>query len=272
MRANIQPFFIKKCVLCREKTYRFSLCKRCFYSIQRISGPICLKCGYPYPVFFKSCNFCQEMLFNSHRSMFMYEGVIRELVSGLKYNHKTFYAGILKNLFKSSLPDNNMNIYNYDLLIPVPINSFSYWKRGFNQSELIAKPISKISKTPLFTELIWHRLSLKKQHTLNRVNRAARENPFVVNSNVYLYFNYLFNKFFKSEKLYVFKKIHENLSCEKKLLTDFKLLLVDDVATTFNTLNNLCEILYNAGAKIVDCISLARTPFEKNSFFNVFFL
>jgi ComF family protein len=112
-----------------------------------------------------------------------------------------------------------------DAVVPVPLGLKGLRDRGFNQSLLLAKVISRHTKVPLAMDGL-----LKVRETRPQVGLSAKERArnlrgaFSVRGN--------------------FKKM--------------KLLLVDDVMTTGATAKECARQLMNAGAEEVAVLTLAR--------------
>ncbi len=58
-------------------------------------------------------------------------------------------------------------------LIPVPLHASAFWKRGFNQSEWIARELSRGSKVPLLGDALVKKRHTAAQSTLSRNEREA---------------------------------------------------------------------------------------------------
>ncbi|MBE6862575.1 MAG: ComF family protein [Ruminococcus sp.] len=120
-----------------------------------------------------------------------------------------------------------------DIIIPVPMYRFDKLKRGYNQSELIARVVSDKLGKPLCTNAV-----IKSRKTQMQKNLTARERAV-------------------------------NL-CGAFSVTDTSLvkgksvLLVDDVCTTGSTLSEIVKLLKACGASRVYCAGCCKTP-EKNN-------
>ena len=81
--------------------------------------------------------------FIEHNYFFKYQNEIRGLILALKFQEKPYVyktiAYFLKNMQKSF-----ENLKKYDIIITVPISKRRKKERGYNQSLLIAREISKI--------------------------------------------------------------------------------------------------------------------------------
>ena len=121
-----------------------------------IYPPVCGICGKISNNFI--CNKCQKILekqenlkiekfsekeknFKEHIYFFKYEGIIRKIILNYKFKDKAYlYKTIVNFLLKNEKLFEI--IKRYDTIIPVPISKKRKMKRGYNQSELIAKEIA----------------------------------------------------------------------------------------------------------------------------------
>ncbi|MCI0405283.1 MAG: ComF family protein [candidate division Zixibacteria bacterium] len=113
----------------------------------------------------------------------------------------------------------------WDAIVPVPLHWTRKWSRGFNQSALLAKALSKTAGLPIFPAL--RRVKRTKDQTrLSREERLAN----------------------------VRGAFHVVKDVEGK-----KLLLLDDVTTTGATLEECRRVLAEAGASQISAAVIA-TP------------
>ncbi|MBT5030677.1 MAG: ComF family protein [Proteobacteria bacterium] len=111
-------------------------------------------------------------------------------------------------------------------LVPVPLYIGRLAERGYNQASLIADGISKISNVPVFKNIVYKNLATPAQSTLGVKTRATNlRNSYVAH----------------------------------KLSGIHHLAIVDDVATSGSTFNELSRELKNVGYQRVDCWCLARS-------------
>jgi competence protein ComFC len=149
----------------------------------------------------------------------IYDGVLAEAISQLKFHG-------LKRLSKplgTLLLDCELPVI--DGILPVPLSVKGLRERGFNQSLLMAKILSKNLQVPLFMDILW-----KKKETLPQIGLSKKE---------------------RSTNL---KKAFE----VKGDIRGLRLLLVDDVMTTGATITECSKVLMNAGAQEVIVLTLAR--------------
>ena len=103
------------------------------------------------------CEYCNEYLkqrqmnkiqkyddkfFDEHLWIYEYKDEVREKIIDYKFNNKSYlYRTFLQIILSTESVCNY--IKKFDILIPVPIHKKRAKKRGYNQSELIAKGIDK---------------------------------------------------------------------------------------------------------------------------------
>lgn len=165
--------------------------------------------------------------FKKHLYIFKYEGIIKERLIKYKFNERNYiYKAFVKFMLKNKKICDF--IKNYDIIIPVPIHTKRRMERGYNQSALIAKEISKeIQKIDYLEDVLIKKINNKPQSTKNKFERK--------NNVIGAY--YLKNK----------EKINNK-----------KILLLDDIYTTGNTVNECCKILQSANLKCIDVITIAK--------------
>lgn len=124
-----------------------------------IYPPVCGVCGKLDQDFL--CKKCERLLkkqaifevynnedekkyFSQHLYIFQYQGIIRKMIIDYKFNSKSY---IYKTFSSFLLKNKNFfeNLQKYDTIVPVPISKKRFYKRGYNQSYLLAKEIA--SKT-----------------------------------------------------------------------------------------------------------------------------
>ena len=137
------------------------------------------------------------------------------------YMYKTFAKIILKNKKVCGF------LEKYDIIIPVPIHKKRRLKRGYNQTELIAKEICKNISLELKTDVLIKQKNIKAQSELNKNERKQNiKNAFEI------------------------KNINE--------IIDKKILLFDDIYTTGSTVNECSKILKKVGAKQIGVVTIAK--------------
>ena len=191
-------------------------CKECLESILRADKNLL---EYEF-----DRKFLQSKIINGFYSEYVFETdkTLQHIIHALKYG-KQFRIGVfLGELLAEGIKNKNWQI---DLIVPVPIHHLKKAERGFNQSDFIAKGLSKSLGIPYLTKLIKRTRYTESQTGMNIDERAKNV------SNVF--------------KIRNSKKIIEK-----------NILLVDDVITTGATTLECGKSLVNAGAKSVYACSV----------------
>jgi ComF family protein len=220
--------FPKICFGCqKEGTY---LCQDCQSVLEISETSFCLcqePIRLPEP---GKCRKCRQNNLNG-----LYFAVPYRDVLAKKLIHQFKYEPYVKELSESlaSLIINHFQLIQKSfeqekfILVPVPLTKKKLKQRGFNQSEEIAKEISKSLKLPLTSGCLF-----KEKETLSQMSLSAetrRENV---------------------------KGVFSLKNGE--LIKDKKILLVDDVYTTGSTMEECAKILKEAGGKEVWGVAVAR--------------
>lgn len=122
----IALFFPLYCDSCSANVSKkcFPVCQGCRESISYIDGP---------EVFDDIA--CAEI--SGYFSIGLYDGVLKNLISGFKYRNKKylapFFAGELTRRFKRCNLFNTNYLSDFDVIIPVPLHESKLKARGFNQ-------------------------------------------------------------------------------------------------------------------------------------------
>ena len=199
------------CGFC-NKICKNELCNKCKMKIIQHQIDIVIK---PENKYFK------ELI-----SILKYEGIIRDKILQYKfedkaYIYKTFAKIVLKNKKVCGL------LKKYDIIIPVPIHKKRKLQRGYNQTQLIAKEISKNIDIKLCNNVL-----VKKKNTIaqSKLNKNKR----------------------KQNIKGAFKALNVQNIQGKSVL------LFDDIYTTGSTANECSKILKEAGAKTVGVLTIAK--------------
>jgi|LSQX01.2.fsa_nt_gb ComF family protein len=221
-------FFPKRCRFCNNVIdFRLYECKKCAESIDKITGEICLLCGFVK----KEC-FClgHKHYYKAIAAPFYYEGAAGKAIRRLKHTKDEkaveLFAEEMARIF-----DENFSNLAYDFITSVPLSKKSYNSRGYNQAELLAKEFAKEVKLP-YKETLIKSYETEAQHTLSKTERTGN-------------------------LIGIFEPFIGDISKGKRIV------LVDDVKTTGTTLNECAKTLLIAGAEEVICICAAITKNDK---------
>jgi ComF family protein len=229
--------FPAPCRLCGEPLERATLlplCDTCLESFLPMPEKVCEVCGLPMEALATAggqrllCGVCREDFFNFERarSYAVYDGALVRAVILLKYEQ----LAPLGRWFAERLAEaaaRNGEYLAADVVVPVPLHRERLRQRGYNQAELIARPLARRLGLPCRSVLLVRtrprpdklHLTFEERWSSVRGAFAARPGSQVDNRRV---------------------------------------LLVDDVMTTGATLDACARALRDAGAKSVVCLTVAR--------------
>lgn len=235
-KINIDFFkdvlFPAKCGFCECLLEKEGLCPDCWSKIKWISEPKCRMCGQPFIVEIDSvgliCAQCatKKPCFDKAVSVFVYDDFSKKIILKFKHSDATYLVEILaKWMFRTAI----LEIESSDLIIPVPIHFVKRLKRKYNQSELLAQKMSEISGVKYDPRILKKIKQTSPQEGLSGNQR--RKN--------------VIGSFGVNEKY-------------EYLLTNKRILLVDDVFTTGATVNECAKVLKKHGTKEVVVSTIAR--------------
>ena len=217
-----------------ESGQRIPICARCVAQFQPIGWHLCEHCGRPILSDFAAeispllCHMCRRDLydFDFARSFAPYGTVASRAILMLKYEQViplgAWFAHKLAELVRA-----NPAGYAADVVVPVPLHAARFRERGYNQADLIARPLARLLGLPFRSYLLVRtkprpdklKLSTRERWTTVRGAYATREGTQV-------------------DKL--------------------RVLLVDDVFTTGATLDACSRALRKARAVRVAGLTVAR--------------
>lgn len=204
----IEIIFPISCGICGKLNNKY-ICPKCYYQIKNE-----LKFKIVKEDKFK-------LYFIGH-----HENTIRKLLLKFKFSDSAYLA----NLFIEILCKNNNfveKIKQYDAVIPVPMYCENKKKRGYNQTELLAKEIERKIEITCISNVLIKNIQNKKQSELGEKER--KENV----KNVY-------------------KLENEELIYNKKIL------LLDDIFTTGSTVKECIKTINKAKVKKIDALVIAK--------------
>jgi ComF family protein len=212
-------FFPKFCLGCgREGNF---LCQDCRHllDILEINYPVDNKFidGLYFALSYKDNKLCQKLIGN-----FKYPPYLKALAPTL--------AGILIEHFIKT-GKNTDQVWENSVLIPVPLHPKKLAERGYNQSEELAKELSRVLKVPVLTDVL-----IKTKDTKSQIGLSGKERE----ENLIGAFSLT-----KSVERY-------------DLPTLSRVFLVDDVYTTGSTMQECARVLRQSGAKSIWGITIAR--------------
>lgn len=216
-------FYPKKCMFCNEPLDNNSkyYCKKCYYKLPFVEDKVCLVCGREIYGDHKICLSCRthKTYIEVNYPAFTYSGNIEEAIKKFKFAGKMWYYKPLAELMYENIKG---KISNIDYIVYPPINKKTFYKRGFNQMELISKEMSKFTNIKMLKKCICKVKENEKQSlTSGKMRFENVRGVFAVNDNY------------------------------KETLNGKNILLLDDVMTTGATINECARMLKKSGAKTV---------------------
>lgn len=211
------------------------MCPKCLANAfaLKIRTYSCPSCGLPLHNFEPgSRSLCLDCILNpppysGARSFGFYSGDLARLIHGFKFLGRRNLSDLLAPLLLETFYE-NWDCDDFDLLLPVPLHRRRRRKRGYNQSELLARALAR--KTGIAIE---GGLLKRVRPTLSQVGlKDAQRRDNVRNA----------------------------FRCGNPAkISGRRVLLVDDVLTTGATAGSASSALLKAGALRVSVLALART-------------
>lgn len=230
-----------RCAVCGRFLWRGPLvrdtrspffCPDCMADFHPLGSPLCPICGQPFSSEQTDDHPCEDCLrntpfYDAAYAPYRYEGAILTGIHRLKYGSKSLVAdamGPLLAQFAIAHLDGLRDL----LTMPVPLHPKRLRERGFNQSLLLARHVSRALHIDL-DFLVLRRI----RYTPPQTSLAKAERQHNVRGAFELK--------------------------DQSAVRGRSILLMDDVVTTGSTLNECARILKKCGAQRVFGLSLART-------------
>lgn len=221
-----------------------ALCETCLNDINLIAElPGCASCGVPFG-YFKSkespgnedsegrgnshlCAKCVKgrYCFKRARSIAFYDGPVREMIHGFKYEGKLNLGEVLSDILIKHFPG---DVEGFDLVVPVPLYISKLRKRGYNQSAVLAANFARSADVAVDLHALRKIRDTRPQFEIKdeAVRRSNVRGAFVVR--------------------------------EKNSFARSSVLLIDDVFTTGSTSDECAKTLMKSGAFQVQVLTLTR--------------
>src|SRR5215469_2340574 len=235
--ALVSILFPAPCRICGTVLTRAGLlpiCEQCFGALAPLRGPVCGCCGRPFvseatlDAQTRLCLACRRNVyaFQHARSFAPYTDQMVRAIGLLKYEKLTrlgqWFAERLCEIIQS-----DSALQSVDVVVPVPLHPARLRERGYNQAELIAKPLARKMRLPLGPYLL---VRTKPRHARLLLSRRERWSTV--------------------------RGAYEMRTGAQ--VDNLCVLLVDDVFTTGATLDACARALQRAGAKSVVALTVAR--------------
>jgi len=236
MKTLLNFFYPRRCVLCRQsdlamQSTDIDLCPACEQELPRIEHA-CYQCGIPLAHTLTQatdqvlCGQCLQKtpLYDRVISLLHYQPPVTWLVQQMKFHNKPSHAKLLSTLLLRRIQEDQLTLP--EAIIPVPLHHKRQFQRGFNQSDEIARTLSKSLNCKLDRKLLKRMQNNRHQSGLNAKQRRQ---------NVRGVFQLANNK-----------PAYRHVA------------VVDDVMSTGSTVNEIARVLKRAGITRVDVWVVAR--------------
>lgn len=236
LNAVLECIYPQSCVICGkvlhiqkgdEKISNDWICKKCIkrllkYKREKYDEEVT-------PVIYKSHKTPIQKYFEGLFYLYEYRSIIRQLILNYKFRDSSYISHFFVNEILNSKKFNEI-ITRYDIIISVPIDKKSEKVRGYNQTAIILKYLSKsIDKEKIIfsTDNLIKVKKTKRQSTLTGIERE------------------------------------ENVKGAFSLLRPAEiigknLIIFDDIYTTGSTINEISKLLKSNGARKVIAFTLAK--------------
>ncbi len=153
---------------------------------------------------------------------------LKRIIHAIKYYHRRdlitpLVSGVITKRFREHLAQ-----FNNPILIPIPMSTLRFYKRGYNHSQLIAEEFSKQLNIPVYTDILIKTEIVKQQSKLR-----SRKDRLNNTKNTFGIIN-------------------------KDDVLDKHIILIDDVTTTGSTLLSARKTLEKADFKNISAICIAH--------------
>ena len=192
---------------------------------------MCQRCGRPE----SSGAYCaecwrQKSSLDALRSVFIFDGIVRQAIHELKYRNVRAVSGCLAGFMSSYFLENGLS---GDMLVPVPLHEKRLRERGYNQSQLLAEELSQQISVAINPALM---------------KRVRNTGPQARSASVY-------ERKANMENTFI---------CTSGEAAGRDIVIVDDVCTSGATLESCSSTLKAAGAKHVLGFTLAREIYRRS--------
>lgn len=228
IRKILDLIYPRRCMFCGELLDNKNefYCMKCYYKLPFVEENRCLVCGREMVNKDKICLPCRthKRNFDENHPVFLYSDEMSSALKRYKFAGKMYYHKPFAQFIYAEIEEKLKHI---DYILYPPINRRTFYKRGFNQCELIAKELSLKSGVPYLKNAVLKVRQYKKQSLASGKDRYKNvKGAFKIND-----------------------KYHE-------ILKGKRILLIDDVLTTGATLDECSKMLKKLGVFSVICSTL----------------
>ncbi len=206
-------------------------CKTCQDEVAKLGNMICPLCGEPQ-LTHDICQNCQQdpPIYRAMRSYALFQGPLRKALHRLKYERD---IGLGEALSKPLIEIYNLNNWQVDFVVPVPLSPARLRERGYNQAYFLGRPLAYAIRKPFQSDML-----IKNRETRTQVGLSALERR---------------------------QNVDGAFSGRSNLVENKTILVIDDVTTTGSTIRACAKALIEAGASAVYGLTLARAVLQADA-------
>lgn len=218
-----------RCFHCQRKLAisHHGICSQCMKLLK--PKPYCQHCGSPLPQFQPHCGIClqSEPKWQRIVQISEYKTPLANWIHRFKFREDYWLDKTLARLLLLEILHQRRERYFPipDVIMPVPLFWQRQWQRGYNQAELLARPLANWLNIPLDTQSLQRIRATPPQRELSA--KARRQNLRAA-------------------------------FCYQPIKSYQRIAIVDDVVTTGSTLNAICAEMKKQGVKEIFVWALAR--------------
>ena len=196
------------CVLCNQYQSKYEIiCPDCLQLFRTIHHA-CSICMRPLEnISLSTCNSCAQNkpFFDKVYTAYLYEEPLKTLLQQFKYNNTLYLTKLLiKLMLQAHIPYDQIGC-----IVPVPLSKKSLQKRGYNQTAILTKKLTKILRVKCYYSHLSKVIHTKNQANMDKITRQKNLN-----------------------NVFRCKKIPQNT-----------ITIVDDILTTGSTANEIAKTL-----------------------------
>ena len=216
------------CPFC-GKVYAKGICPACEMKLRELTihQPRCMKCGKP--VRRAEQEFCHDCTVTIHhfdrgRALWLHKPPVSNSIYQFKYHNQRafgkYYARAMAKQFERVVRE-----WNPDCIIPIPLHKKRKRKRGYNQAQLLAQDLGRMLHISVETSVLKRSRYTNPQKKLNHRERK--------------------------------KNLKDAFTVVGRLEHVKSVLLIDDIYTTGNTIDEAAKKLKQAGVQEVYFLTIS---------------
>lgn len=222
------------CIICKASLTADSphpyVCPECDHTLKPNHPPFCPKCSRFLGAHPESalCGACRRHppQFDFAWSGCLYTDHLKKMIHDFKYHQRTYLKKYLAHCMIDFIKKYNLDIQQFDFLLPIPLAATKLRERGYNQSCLLAQELKQTYKIPLAPQTLIRIKDTKAQVQLSQKERWTNmHGAFRIKNS--------------------------------RTIINRNILLIDDLLTTGATASHAAQTLKEAGADRVGVLTVA---------------